>query len=264
MIPQYGPVIEDIVQGLQAFDMWGRLGWRDTKRRYRRTLIGPFWTTLSLSIFVIVLGVVWSHLWNLDPKLYMPFLTSGMITWIMISTIVSEGCTTFLTGEVLIKQLRIPYTLLACTVVWRNFIVFVHNISIYVLVCLYAGVQMSWAMLLIVPGIALVCVNAAWMVLMIAIACARFRDIQQLILSIMQVAMFVTPIFWSPDQLRGRVGFIVDYNLLFHLVEVVRSPLMGRAPGWLTWVMVSIAAIFGWALTLYVYARFRRRIPYWL
>ena len=73
-------------------EIWGRLGWRENKRRYRRTVFGPFWTTVSLAMFVIALGLVWSNLWHTDPKVYLPFLTSGMLCWVLLSTICAEGC----------------------------------------------------------------------------------------------------------------------------------------------------------------------------
>jgi ABC-type polysaccharide/polyol phosphate export permease len=142
-IPQSGPSVSryqvafiDIIAGMMASEIWGRLGWKETKRRYRRTIFGPFWSTLSLAIFVVALGLVWSNLWNQDPKTYLPFLTSGMLCWVLFSTICSESCAGIVGYESLLKQLRISYTLLACATVWRNVIVFFHNISIYVVICI--------------------------------------------------------------------------------------------------------------------------------
>jgi ABC-type polysaccharide/polyol phosphate export permease len=264
MTPEYGVAIADIVNGTRNWDMWGRLGWREVKRRYRRTVVGPFWTTLSLAIFVAVLGIVWSRLWNQDPKVYLPYLTSGMLTWVMFSSFCTEGSATFFAAEGLIKQLRVSYTLLAISVVWRNLIVFVHNLAIYVLICFYAGVPASWALLLIVPGLAVICLNGVWIVLFLGMACARFRDLQQLVTSILQVSMFITPIFWAPDQLKGRAAVLVDYNPLFHIVDIVRAPLLGKAPATWTWVVVAAMTVVGWGGTLYFFSRFRRRIPYWL
>jgi len=100
--------------------------------------------------------------------------------------------------------------------------------------------------------------------LVLAMVCARFRDIQQIVISILQVSMFVTPIFWSPDQLRGRLVAAVEYNLLYHYVDIIRAPLLGRAPATLSWVIVFMATVVGWAIAFCLYSRFRRRIPYWL
>jgi ABC-type polysaccharide/polyol phosphate export permease len=68
MDAHYSEAIDDIVQGLRLYDMWGRIGYAEIKRRYRLTVIGPFWSSLSLAIFVVVLGITWSQLWKIDPK----------------------------------------------------------------------------------------------------------------------------------------------------------------------------------------------------
>ena len=130
----------------------------------------------------------------------------------------------------LIKQLRISYTLLACATVWRNVIVFFHNLSIYVLICIYAGVPITWATLLAVPGLLLLCLNGLWIAVLLGAVCARYRDVQQLVGNILQISLFLTPIFWSADQLTGRASMLADYNPLYHLIAIVRDPLMGKAP----------------------------------
>ena len=264
MSPQYNRVFDDIREGLLAWQIWGRLGWRETRLRYQRTVIGPFWTTISLGIFVIVMGVLWSQLWKIDSKTYLPYLTSGMITWLLFSTMTTEGCASFSSSELLIRQLRVPFTMLACSIVWRNLIVFAHNLLIYVFVFLYAGIPLTWSTLLIIPGLLLLCLNGVWMSLVLGLICARYRDIQQLVQSLLQIAMFLTPIFWSPEQLQGRMLTLVDYNLLYQYIELVRAPLLGRAPHAWTWIMVGGATILGWLAMLYLHGRFRRRIAYWI
>ncbi|MCA9466712.1 MAG: ABC transporter permease [Nitrospira sp.] len=264
MHAQYGPAIGDIIEGALSWHMWGRLGWLDIKRRYRRTLIGPFWTTLSLGIFILALGIMWAHLWKQDPKTYLPFLCSGFLVWVMVSTTLIEGCAVFFSAEGLIKQLRFPYTTLVCSVVWRNVIVFLHNLIIFLFVSLYAGVQFTWATLLVVPGLLLVIVNGLWMVIILGLVCSRYRDIQQVMSSILQLAMFVTPIFWTADQLGERFGAFIDYNFLFHVVDIVRSPLLGKPPALWSWIFVGAATLLGWVATLVIFSRFRRRITYWI
>jgi ABC-type polysaccharide/polyol phosphate export permease len=264
MTPQYRTVLVDVAQGLTDWDMWGRLGWREARLRYQRTLIGPFWTTLSLGTFVIVLGIIWSRLWNQDPKAYIPLVCSGMIAWAMFSSIVNEGTNLLISGRPLIIQLRISYTLLACALVWRNVIAFGHNLIIYIPVCFYAGIPPSWAMALTIPGLALLCLNGIWISLVLGLACARFRDIQPLVSSLLQIALFITPIFWSPQQLPGLLGQFEQYNVLFHYIEIVRGPMLGHAPDLWSWFVVASTTLLGWGLTVYLFGRFRRRIPYWL
>ena len=182
----------------------------------------------------------------------------------MVSTTLIEGCAVFFSAEGLIKQLRFPYTTLVCSVVWRNVIVFLHNLIIFLFVSLYAGVQFTWATLLVVPGLLLVIVNGLWMVIILGLVCSRYRDIQQVMSSILQLAMFVTPIFWTADQLGERFGAFIDYNFLFHVVDIVRSPLLGKPPALWSWIFVGAATLLGWVATLVIFSLFRRRITYWI
>jgi ABC-type polysaccharide/polyol phosphate export permease len=270
-IPHRGPTrssyrvaLVDIFAGIGAVNIWGRLGWRETKRRYRRTAFGPFWTTVGLALFVTTLGFVWTNLWHRDPKVYLPYLTAGMVCWVMFSTICTEGCLSLIVNEQLLKQLRISYTLLACTNVWRNAVLFLHNLTIFALVFLYAGLSVTWATLLIIPGFALFCINAVWISLVLGTLCARFRDVQQLVITLLQISMFLTPIFWTPDQLTGRTAIVAQVNPLYHLIAIIRDPLLGHAPEASSWFALVAMAIVGWMLTIYMLAKIRQRIIYWI
>jgi ABC-type polysaccharide/polyol phosphate export permease len=109
MTPQYAAMWTDIVRGLTVVSAWSRLGWRDARLRYRRTLIGPFWTTLSLGLFIVMRGIIWSYLWKQDPKNHIAFVSLGMIAWAMLSTIAVEGTSVFVSGQTLIRELPISY-----------------------------------------------------------------------------------------------------------------------------------------------------------
>jgi ABC-type polysaccharide/polyol phosphate export permease len=202
--------------------------------------------------------------WNQEVLVYLPYLTSGMITWMMMSTILTEGSVAIVTSEGLIKQLRISYTGLVCTVIWRNMVVFAHNLLILILVWVYVGQAPTWATLLLIPGFLLVCANAMWIVLVLALACARYRDVAPLIGSLLQISRFITPVLWNPTQLQGRMALIIQLNPLYHLLELLRAPLLGHAPELLTWLVGASGAVVGWALAMFLFSRFRRRIPYWI
>ena len=264
MIPQYDVALADFAGGLAAWRIWGRLGWQEIRRRYRRTTIGPFWTTLSLGVFIVVLGLVWANLWNQDPKKYLPFLCAGMLAWNLMQIIINEACVVFIGGESFIKQMPFPYSMLCWSVVWRNLVVFGHNLLIFIGVAFYASVPLTAASLLVIPGLAFMIINGVWIATLLGLICSRYRDVQQVVASLLQISMFVTPIFFSREQLGPRFGRITDFNALYHFVDVVRAPLLGQSPAAWSWVVLLCVTIAGWTATLLIYSRFRRRVPYWL
>src|SRR3954447_3485930 len=83
--------MQDLIGGLLQWRLWGRLGWLEVKRRYRRTVVGPFWTSVSLLVFVMVMSAVGSGLLSKETKEYLPFLLAGMVVWTLLSSIMQES-----------------------------------------------------------------------------------------------------------------------------------------------------------------------------
>jgi ABC-type polysaccharide/polyol phosphate export permease len=265
-----GPVLavtsaaDDLVDGLRQWDLWGRLAWLEIKRRYRRTTIGPFWSAISLAVLVLALSGVGMGLWN-QSKDYLPFLAAGLVVWLMVSNVLNEACVLFVSSTNLFRQMRFNYSVLAYALVYRNLIVFAHNMVVYVLVFLiFPPENFGAAALLVVPGLALLLINNVWIALLLGMVCLRYRDLQQMITTLTQVAMFVTPIFWPPESLKGAMHFFyIDLNPLYHLITIVRAPLMGQMPPTEVYLATGIITVVGWTVTYACFRYFRKRIAYW-
>ena len=129
----------------------------------------------------------------------------------------------------------------------------------------FCDVPFNFSSLLIVPGLFTICANGAWIAILFGMIGARFRDVQPLVGSVLQIAFFVTPIFWQAQLVSGSMAdALVNYNVLFHFIEIVRLPMLGQAPGAYSWIMVIGSTVIGWWVTMYMFSRFRRRVPYWL
>jgi ABC-type polysaccharide/polyol phosphate export permease len=257
--------LRDLMDGVSRPDLWGRLGWLEVKRRYRRTVIGPFWSVISLAVFVITIGTVGASLWNQDVVEYLPYLTAGMVVWLMISACVNEACTVFVANANLYRTGRFDFSLLIYALVWRNLIVFLHQLVVYTLIVVVLAPHiLSAATLLVVPGLLLLLINGVWVTLLLGMLCLRFRDVQQLMGNVMQIAMLITPIFWPVEQLKGamRLAF-VHCNPLYHCIEVVRAPLLGKMPTPGSYLAMIAFALVGWTITHLLFSRFRKRITYW-
>jgi ABC-type polysaccharide/polyol phosphate export permease len=256
---------DDLLGGLQRTELWGRLGWLDVRRRYRRTKIGPFWSSLTLAIYVIAVGMVGSGLWNQDIKTYLPYLTSGMLVWTLLSVIIMESCTLFVQGHALFRNVNFEYSILAYALVWRNFLLFLHNFAVFAVIVLVLNLRLlNFSALLAVPGLILVLINGVWIALLVGLVCLRFRDVQPLVQTAIQIGMLVTPIFWTPEALAGRYQFFfVQINPIYRLIDIVRTPLMGQVPMLASYLGAFVITAVGWAATYYVFRKFRKRIAYW-
>lgn len=240
-------------------------GWQDVAQRYRRSRVGAFWLTLNMAVFIGALGLIFGTLFQSNMREFLPYLCAGIIVWTFISTSLTEGCTTFSSSEGMILQVKMPLFIHIMRTLWRNIIIFSHNIVIFPVVLIVVGGEVGVNTLWVFPGFLLLCINLSWMMLVLAIICARFRDITQVTTNILQVLFYATPIMWMIKILPSHVSKdFINWNPFYHLVELLRAPLLGGAPSGLNWGVSLVMAIIGWMLSIAFFGKYRWRIAYWL
>jgi ABC-2 type transport system permease protein/lipopolysaccharide transport system permease protein len=254
----------DLKEGLLQWPLWFTIGWMDVRQRYRRSMIGPFWITLSLGIFVIGLGIVYGALFRQDLKTYLPYLATGMIVWSLFSTLISEGCQTFIAAEGAIKQVPVPISTHVYRLVWRNLIIFAHNFVIYILLTAVFDIPIGLANLLAIPGLLIVAANGIGFGLILGTVSSRFRDIPLIITNIIQLVFFTTPILWRADTLPPDRIWVAFANPFYFLIEIVREPLLGNAPNPKFWPITVLITLVNLAVGAALFGRFRSRLAYWL
>lgn len=257
--------ITDITAAIGKLSLVGMLGWQDVRQRYRRSAIGPFWLTISMGVMIGTIGLVFGQIFNTPMQEYLPFLTVGMILWTFVSSVLLEGCSGFIAAEGIIKQLPIPLFVHILRVGWRNAIILAHNLIILPLAFLAVGKSFSWLMFFSLPGMLLLAINLLWMALVLGLLCARYRDLPQIVGSALQVVFYLTPIMWMPSLLPKHAGaHMLNFNPFYHLVEIVRAPLLGQLPSRLNFEVSIALAIVGWVIAIGIYGRYKRRIAFWL
>ncbi len=255
--------IRDLVSGFARHEVWTRFAVHEIRQRFRRSVLGPFWLTASMGVFVGALGLINATLFNQDVSQTLPYIAIGVIVWGFLSACISEGSTTFISRESYIRNVPLPISLHIYQMLARNSIIMGFNMVIYVGVLIWSRTLPGPAFLLIVFSAPLLLINVAWMSLAAAILSTRYRDIPQVIASVLQVVFFLTPIFWSTAAMPTRPHF-VQFNPLFHLLEIVREPLLGNAPHLMSWGISVLFAAAGCLVTYLLYRRAYTRIAYWV
>ncbi|MBI3432352.1 MAG: ABC transporter permease [Hydrogenophilales bacterium] len=255
--------ISDMANSLAAVYFWGFLGWHDIRQRYRRSTLGPMWITASTGVMVAAIGLLYSQILHTDLNQYLPYLAIGLITWGLISTTINESCTVFIGAEAGIKSNSIPLTAHVLRLVWRNVIVFGHNLLIVAVVLALFPSRIGWEIVFVLPAILLVALNGVWMGLFLGVLCTRFRDVAQIVINVMQIAFYVTPVIWHADVLKGH-HWAVDLNPFYYLLETMRAPILGGGQLAHVFGMTALMTLAGFSITLLFFARFRSRVAYWL
>ncbi len=241
------------------------LGWQDVRQSYRRSPIGPFWVTITTSVLITTMGFVFGLLFKIPYKSYLPYLALGILVWNFISGIISDASNLFIGAADLVKQIKLPVYVYVIRLLWRAFVIFLHNIILIPILFLILQVPMNWTMLLGLLGLILVVINLGWIVVALGIVATRYRDFSQLTTSFLTVFFYLTPVMWNKDGLSTSVvNLLVKYNPFAIFLSLVRDPMLGEYPTLRTWVSALVMAAVGWAGAAFISRRYASRVVYWL
>jgi lipopolysaccharide transport system permease protein len=242
------------------------LAWQDIRQAYRRSAVGPFWLTIGMAVQIVTMGLVFGIIFKTELTEYLPFLATSIILWGLISSAINDGCMTFINSEAMIKQLNLPHYDYVIRTVWRSLISAGHNLAILPFVFLFFSRFPGWTLLAFLPGIVIFTLNITWVVWLLGMASARYRDMPPIIASIMTIAFYVTPVMWYPKLIENNelAHLLLGLNPLYHWLQIVRLPMLGQWPTWENWSLALLSACFGWALTLFAYKKYRNMIAYWV
>ncbi len=255
--------LDDLSIGLRRWRVAWALAWLDIRNRYRGSMLGPFWLTLSTGIMLAGMGVLYSALWHETLRSYLPFLTVSLIVWNMISQVVLDSTTSLIQAEGMIRQLPLPYTIHALRGVFRNVIVSAHNLPLILVVFLLARIGVGPEAFASLIGMALLGLDAFAAALLLGMLCARFRDLGQIVNSMMQIVFFMTPIMWKPSALGPRARFLL-LDPFYSIMQTVRGPLLGQTVDAALWLSAIGFSVVLCALSLGFFVRFRGRISFWV
>jgi ABC-type polysaccharide/polyol phosphate export permease len=255
--------VKDLKDGILAMHIWAMLGWQEIRQRYRRSVLGPFWITISTATMIAGMGPLYSRLFGQQLSSYFPYLTVSFVVWLLIANLINDCANAFILNEAYIKQLKLPLSIHILRVVWKNLILFFHNLLIVFVVLAFLQPPLGWHLLQMPLGVLIIALNALWFGILIGALCARFRDIPPTVASMVQVVFFLTPIIWQAESL-GKHMWAAQINPIYHFIEIIRAPIVGGGAKPLSWAVVIAITVLGYGITVAAFSRFRARIAYWV
>jgi lipopolysaccharide transport system permease protein len=256
--------VRDFSAGATRVWLWGALGWNDVRHRYSGSVLGSLWITANIALLTLCLTLVFAGPLGASHGLYAPYVAIGLVLWYFVQATLAEAPNIFVSAAETIRHSPLPLTVQVLRLVWRNVLVFGHNVVIVPLVLLAFGIVPHPAALLALLALPLLAANLVSVTIILGLLGARFRDVQQIMLSALQLLFFVTPIVWFPAALPERVGWIATANPIFAFIDIVRAPLLGTAPAPASWPMAIGVTVVGGAVAALAFARFRHRVSYWV
>lgn len=191
----------------------------------------------------------------------------GYLLFRVVLMVISESAVVVASQQAFILDGRTRLTDFVLRVVAKAVFYLLMSLPVIVPALVMGGGQGGLlAGVLATTGFFLVLLNCLWIACVVALAGARFPDIQEFTTSLFILAFVFTPIIWdASDAPPGTYrGLIMQLNPLYHLIEVVRAPLLSEPGGTLSWIVAALLALCGWILASLMYRRYVRAVPLWI
>jgi ABC-type polysaccharide/polyol phosphate export permease len=245
---------------------WGYSTWLDIVTRYRKSAFGLLWMLVPPAMYIFGMGYFFAKIQKADPYVFMPHLGMGYLLFRLISMAMTESTSVLPMHAGYIQDGRVRLTDFVLKVMVRALFYLASSLPILVPVIALSP-NASWTgALLGLGGLVLLVLNLMWLGGVVSLFGARFPDTHEFMGSIFILGFIVTPILWYPQSApAGSLhGLVMRLNPAYHLIELVRAPMLGEAVEPLSVAVVVTGAILGWALWIAVYRRYWRFVALWV
>lgn len=258
--------IQEVIKAARLWPIWLRIGLQDIRMRYRRSILGVGWIFLNLAIMILAVGIVYSHLLGQDLKKFLPFLTIGFVTWGYLTSSIVEGGIAFVVSEGYIKQIGLPIYIYVFRFFVGITVTMLISLPAFLVVAFIYSVQFRWGAVWALPGILLLGLVSFLMIAIFSHLNVRFRDATHIASVGLQVMFFVTPIIWPPEMLHiSRLHWVIDFNPFYHVLEVVRHPLLMSEPATHVNYLAVLIFIIALSTMAWIFTKwYNQRIAYLL
>jgi homopolymeric O-antigen transport system permease protein len=219
-------------------DLFMNIFRRELYGKYRGSVLGLMWTLINPLALMAVYTLVFSVLLKAFQIEHYPlFVLSGLLTWVFFQSAVQMSCSSLFTQPGLVKQVRFPRQMLPLAVVATNVVTLAAMLVVVVVVNLIFISETRTTFWAALPLLVLLVALASGLGVVFGYLTVVYRDVEHLMNTIFLPWFFLTPIFYTLDQLPGLQGreWIADVlyyvNFVTPFVEAIRDPIFfGELP----------------------------------
>lgn len=253
----------DSIEAWKKREFWAHLASQHIRLQYARSVIGPFWLTLTMAMQLVALTYLFTGLFGASLEIVAPWVTIGVIVWTFFSGCMNDSASILIISKPYLLEAESAISGFVISVLLRHLLIAVHHLILLVIVCVWFGLAPDLNWLWLGVSIPLIIVFTFGISLILAIATARFRDIARITESMLMVGFFLTPVLWRPQELI-RNEFIATYNPFTHFIAIVREPVLGNAIEPLSWLVCAVTAVLCLIGGIYALGRYRNRLHFWI
>ncbi len=244
---RYNHLIRGILAVYKYSFLISQLVLRDFKSKYKRSILGVFWSFLNPLMTMTVQFLVFSTFFTADTQNYPVYLLSGVVCFSFFSECTTMCLSSISANARLITKVYIPKYIFPLSRSISSSINLAISLVPLLLACLVLGVKIQPQALLFFYFLACLIVFALGIGMFLSALMVFFRDIQFLWTVLIQIWMYATPIFYPAEIIPDKFRFIVRLNPLYHFIGNARTCLInGVSPEpsaylyWFIFAMVSL------------------------
>lgn len=256
----------DLRESLRSPEFWALSSWLDIVVRYRQSRLGAFWIAAPSAVYIWGLGGAYGSMIGANLASFTAHVALGYVVFRIVSTVVIESTTTFPSAGSFILDGHTRLTDFVLRVLAKALFYFVASLPV-VAIALFISPELHWSALPVaLMALLWVLVNVLWIAVVFALMGARFPDISQLVGNVFTFAFLLTPVIWHASAMPAGSfrGTLMRFNPLFHMVELVRAPLLGMEVERFSLYYLAVMTVGGWLVAYVAYRRYARYVPIWI
>jgi lipopolysaccharide transport system permease protein len=219
-------------------DLFMNIFRRELYGKYRGSVLGLVWTLINPLVLMAVYTLLFSVLLKAFQIEHYPlFVLSGLLTWVFFQSAVQMSCSSLFAQPALVKQVRFPRQMLPLAVVATNVVTLAAMLVVVLGVNLIFIPEIRTTFWAALPLLVLLVALASGLAVVFGYITVIYRDVEHLMNTIFLPWFFLTPIFYTLDQLPGLQGreWVADVlyyaNFVTPFVEAIRDPIFfGELP----------------------------------
>ncbi|MBN8553778.1 MAG: ABC transporter permease [Caulobacterales bacterium] len=254
--------MDELIASLKAWRTWFAIAMDDVAGKYRRTVLGPLWLVMIQAGFISGLWLLHRNIYGAGEDNFLAYLAVGLPLWSLLTMLVADSCDSLLKARGLIDSYPLPMAVHLFRSVATSVLIFAHSFVVSIIVLLATREPLTLTTLLFVPGLVIVIVFGFGLALTLGPLAARFRDLLPAAQAGMNLMFVLTPVFWIPTP-ELRTSPLLQLNPFYHMMEVVRGPLLGHVDP-VSWTVASLTAVATLVIGIVVFIRTRPQITFWI
>ena len=227
---------------------------RDIKTKYRRSILGVLWTLLNPLLMMLVLSVVFSHIFKFQVENYPLYILSGQVVVNFFSESTSSAMSSIINNAPLIKKVYIPKYLFTLSRVASSVVNVMASFCALIVVMVFSGIELNFTVLLLVVPMGILIIFSTGIGLLLATVAVKFRDIIHLYGVLITALTYLTPVIYPISILSAKIRFFVELNPLTGILNMFRNLMIYNTLPTVGQLLTSVTIAIGtFLLGLFVF-----------